>query len=63
MQRITSVILRRYIPAAFARGLIIPILAVFTAIVVGSIFMMINNYDPLAAYGGMLEKIQFKQLN
>ena len=55
MQRITSVILRRYIPAAFARGLIIPILAVFTAIVVGSIFMMINNYDPLAAYGGMLD--------
>ena len=55
MRRITNVILRWADPAAFVRGLMIPLLAVFTAIVVGSIFMMINDYDPIAAYGGMLD--------
>ena len=37
------------------RSVSIPLLAVFTSVVVGSIFMLLNGYDPLAAYGGLLD--------
>lgn len=40
---------------ALARSAAIPILAVITAVIVGSIFMIFNDYDPVAAYGGLLD--------
>jgi len=40
---------------ALARSVAIPLLAIFTAVVVGSIFMLFNDYDPVAAYGGLLD--------
>lgn len=40
---------------ALARSVGIPILAVFTAVIVGSVFMLMNDYDPIAAYGGLID--------
>jgi len=40
---------------ALARSVGIPILAVFTAVIVGSVFMLLNDYDPIAAYGGLID--------
>lgn len=39
---------------ALRDNLLLPLLSVLTAILVGSLFMLANGYDPLAAYGGML---------
>lgn len=37
------------------RLIAIPVLAVLTAVLVGSIFILLNGYNPLAAYAGMLD--------
>lgn len=37
-----------------ARSALLPLLSVLTAIIAGSLFMLFNGYDPLKAYGGML---------
>jgi simple sugar transport system permease protein len=39
----------------FGRALLLPALAVLTAVAAGSLFMLANGYDPLAAYGGLLD--------
>ncbi|MDW8325391.1 MAG: ABC transporter permease [Anaerolineales bacterium] len=36
-------------------NLLLPLLSVFTAILVGSLFMLANGYNAVAAYGGMLQ--------
>ncbi len=55
MHRLTNIFAGRVGAGAIARTVMIPLLAVFTAIVVGSVFMLLNDYDPLAAYGGLLD--------
>ena len=55
MDRITNLVAGRACAGAIVRAVLIPLLAVFTAIVVGSVFMLLNDYDPLAAYGGLLD--------
>lgn len=40
---------------AGGRALLVPALAVLTAVAVGSLFMLANGYDPLAAYAGLLD--------
>jgi simple sugar transport system permease protein len=40
---------------AFTRSLLLPLLSVITAVLVGSLFMLFNGYNPLAAYAGMLD--------
>lgn len=37
------------------RGLLVPLLAVFTAVIIGSILILIAGLDPLKAYGGLLQ--------
>jgi simple sugar transport system permease protein len=40
---------------ALRDNLLLPLLSVLTAILAGSLFMLANGYNPLAAYGGMLQ--------
>ncbi len=39
---------------AALRGILVPILAVFTAVIIGSLFILLAGLDPFKAYGGLL---------
>jgi simple sugar transport system permease protein len=36
------------------RGLLVPVLAVFTAVVIGAVFVLLAGFDPIKAYGSLL---------
>ena len=38
-----------------ARAVTVPLLAIFTAVMVGSIFLLLSGFNPLEAYGGLLD--------
>ncbi len=40
---------------SLTQTLVLPLLSVVTAVLVGSLFMLLNGYNPLAAYAGMLD--------
>ena len=40
---------------AAGKAIRIPVLAVFTAVIVGSLFMLFNGFNPLAAYSGLAD--------
>jgi len=42
-------------PTPNLRGLLVPILAIFTAILIGSILILLAGLDPIKAYGGLLQ--------
>src|SRR5260221_8730927 len=37
------------------RGLLVPVLAVFTAVVIGAAFILLAGFDPFKAYGSLLQ--------
>jgi general nucleoside transport system permease protein len=45
----------RVLDSATFQGLLIPLLSVFTAIVVGSILILLNGRDPISAFEGLFE--------
>ena len=38
------------------RSLIVPALAIFTAILIGSVLILLAGLDPIKAYGGLLDR-------
>ncbi len=40
---------------AFSQGLLVPILSVFTAILVGAVLILVNGRDPITAFEGLIE--------
>ena len=36
------------------RGLLVPVLAVFTAVVIGAVFVLLAGFDPIKAYSSLL---------
>src|SRR5215813_7456118 len=36
------------------RGLLIPVLAVFTAVIIGAVFVLLAGFDPIKAYSSLL---------
>jgi simple sugar transport system permease protein len=41
--------------ARIVRGVGLPLLSVFTAVIIGGIFIILAGYDPIAAYLGLLD--------
>ncbi|HRE48864.1 MAG TPA: ABC transporter permease [Aggregatilineales bacterium] len=43
------------LPRRLFRALAVPILAVFTAVIIGSVFILLAGFDPFLAFGGLLQ--------
>jgi simple sugar transport system permease protein len=46
---------RSFLSSSLVQNILIPILAVITAVLAGSLFMLLNGFDPLSAYGGLFQ--------
>lgn len=47
--------MKNFKPTTTLQAIAIPVLAIFTAVVVGSLFMLLYGYNPIEAYSGLLD--------